>query len=109
MSLSVQSKLVDFICRSYMVEENELLLDKSLVDQGILDSFGLIEISAFAKQEFGITVRPEEMNRENFGSVLKLVSFIEGKKALMQDRIKTEGLEKGKNEDSSAELEEGEI
>jgi len=76
---TIKSKLLEFICRSYMVEENEFDHDKSLVDQGIIDSFGLIEISSFLKQEFGIIVHEEEMNRSNFGSVLKLVSFVETK------------------------------
>ena len=79
MSSSIQSKLVEFLCKNYMVEEDEIHPDKSLIDQGVIDSFGLIEISGFLEQEFGIAVRDDEMNRENFGSVLKIVSFVENK------------------------------
>lgn len=80
MSSSIQSTLLEFLCKNYMIEEDEIHLDKSLIDQGIIDSFGLIEISGFLKQEFGIAVREDEMNRANFGSVLKIVSFIEKKR-----------------------------
>jgi acyl carrier protein len=77
---SIQSKLLEFICRNYMVEESEINLEKSLVDQGIIDSFGLIEISSFIQKAFEFSVSQDEMNRANFGSVVKLVSFIERKK-----------------------------
>ncbi len=78
----IQKKLLEFICRNYMVEEYEINLDKSLVDEGIIDSFGLVEISSFLKKEFAITILENEMNRANFGSVLKIVSFIERKKTV---------------------------
>jgi acyl carrier protein len=76
----IQTKLMEFICRNYMVEETEVDLEKSLVDQGIIDSFGLIEISSFIQKEFDIPVLENEMNRANFGSVTRLVSFVERKK-----------------------------
>lgn len=79
MSLSIQKKLVDFICRNYMAEEDSLLLDESLVEQGLIDSFGLVEISTFVTHEFGIVVVTNDMKRSNFGSVLKIVEFIKSK------------------------------
>lgn len=81
MDSSIRTQLIDFLCRNYMVEENEINLEKSLVDQGIIDSFGLIEIASFIKKEFGVSAGENEMNRSNFGSVLKIVTFIEGKTA----------------------------
>ncbi len=60
-----------------MVEPDELNLEDSLVDQGIIDSIGLVEIAAFMKREFDIDVSEENMTRENFGSVKKMVTYIE--------------------------------
>jgi acyl carrier protein len=79
MAQETQEKLIDFICRNFMIERNEFELDKSLIDQGVIDSFGLVEISAFLKSEFAISVEQSEMIRDNFGSVLKIVDFIERK------------------------------
>ena len=64
-----------------MVERDEFELDKSLIDQGVIDSFGLIEISSFLQKEFGFEIQETEMTRANFGSVLKIVDFIEKKRA----------------------------
>lgn len=72
----IQQKLLDFITRNFLVDEDEIVLDESLVDQGIIDSFGLIEIASFMETDFSIYVQEEQMNRENFGSVIKLVNFI---------------------------------
>lgn len=66
---------MDFICRNFMVEEGEFLLDESLIDQGIIDSFGLLEISTFLKKELGVETAQEDMNRENFGSFEKILAY----------------------------------
>lgn len=72
----IENQLIAFICRNYMVEADEFSLEESLVDQGVIDSIGLLEISGFMEQAFGIEVREKDMSRENFGTVKKMVSFI---------------------------------
>lgn len=59
-----------------MVEREEIDFDKSMVDEGIIDSFGLIEIATFLENEFKISVTEEKMIRPNFGSVHKIVDFV---------------------------------
>jgi len=78
-SSEIQENLLQFICRSYIVDREDVILDQSLVDQGIIDSFGLVEISGFFKTEFNVTVGENEMTRANFGSVLKMVDFVKRK------------------------------
>lgn len=68
--------LLEFICRNFMVQREEIQLDKSLIDTGIIDSIGLVEISTFIANRFKLDIREEHLNRENFGSVLKIVDFI---------------------------------
>ncbi|NOY07364.1 MAG: acyl carrier protein [Spirochaetes bacterium] len=65
-----------------MVEEYEIDLNSSLVDQGIIDSFGLVEISAFLKKEIGIETLQEEMTRENFGSIEKILIYVSRKELM---------------------------
>ena len=76
MSQEIQDKLLAFITSSFMVEREEIDLDKSMIDEGIIDSFGLIEIASFMEREFNMKVREEQMIRSNFGSVHKIVDFI---------------------------------
>lgn len=72
----VQRQLIEFITHNFMVEEDEIDLDDSLIDQGIIDSFGLVEITAFIQKTFGVKVRDEDMTREAFGSTNKMAKFV---------------------------------
>ncbi len=76
MPQEIQDKLLTFITSSFMVEREEIDLDESMIDEGIIDSFGLIEIATFMEKEFSMTIGEEHMIRSNFGSVNKIVDFI---------------------------------
>ena len=78
MKQEIQEKLLEFVSRNFMVDREEIDPTKSLIDEGIIDSFGLVEIAVFMETEFSMTVAEEEMIRPNFGSVLKMVDFIHG-------------------------------
>ena len=75
----IRQKLLNFICETFFVEEDEIDLDNSMIDDGIIDSFGLVEISAFLQRTFSIIIVEEEMIRENFGSVNKIAAFTQSK------------------------------
>lgn len=72
----VRVALLAFVTRSFMVNEEDVDRDRSLIDQGIIDSFGLVEITAFIAQHFGVEVREEDMTREAFGSLNKMAKFV---------------------------------
>ena len=76
MSMEIQQKLLDFITSNFMVEEDEIELDVSMIDAGIIDSFGLVEIADFMEKEFNMKITEDMMTRDNFGSVYKIVDFI---------------------------------
>ena len=76
----ISELLLDFICEQFLVDIDDIEVDKSLVDTGIIDSMGLIEISSFIEQNFNFIVQENEMNRHNFGSVLQIVEYIDRNK-----------------------------
>jgi acyl carrier protein len=73
---AVQTSLINFICQNFYVVEEDINLEESLVDTGIIDSFGLIEIASYIEKHYTVSVLTEDMTRENFGSVKKIVQFI---------------------------------
>jgi acyl carrier protein len=73
---TVRTGLVGFVTHSFNVVESDINMDQSLIDQGIIDSFGLMEITAFIEKEFGVKIREKDMTREAFGSMNKMVRFI---------------------------------
>lgn len=75
--VKIKEALVDFISLQFYVDKEDIEVDKSLVDTGIIDSIGLIEIAAYIDREYSIKVEESQMTKENFGSVEKIVKFIQ--------------------------------
>lgn len=53
--------------------------DEDLLMQGIIDSLGIMRLSAFMEEKFGIQVADQDMVPENFQSINSLEAFIESK------------------------------
>lgn len=77
MSSEVQDALLDFISDNYRIERSAIDIDSSLVDQGVIDSLAFVEIAAFLEKTFGVTIAEEQIIPENFGSILKIVAFVQ--------------------------------
>lgn len=52
----------------------------SLLEGGVLDSLGILEVVSFLEQEFGLTIVDEELLPENFQSIEALSLFVRNKK-----------------------------
>jgi acyl carrier protein len=72
----IRNELAVFVTRNFNVETNDINMDESLIDQGIIDSFGLTEITVFIEQKFGLKIGEQDMTREAFGSMNKMANFI---------------------------------
>jgi acyl carrier protein len=59
--------------------EESLKDDASLLEEGIMDSTGVLDLVMFIEETFGIQVKDEELVPENLDSVDKLVAFVEKK------------------------------
>lgn len=60
--------------------------DESLLDAGILDSTGVMELVAFLEGRFHLTVADDELVADNLDSVNRLAAFVERK--LAEDRAR---------------------
>jgi acyl carrier protein len=65
----------------YVADPAALSEDDSLLDAGIIDSTGVLDLIGFIEQQFGITVADEELVPENLDTVSRLVRFVERKQA----------------------------
>jgi acyl carrier protein len=72
----IEEELIEFLCIQFYVEKEDIELNESLVDSGIIDSMGLIEISAYITEKYFFSISAEQMTKDNFGSVEKIVMFI---------------------------------
>jgi acyl carrier protein len=79
--MSIESRIRTHLANNVLFtgDEFEFEDDDSLLDEGIIDSIGVMELVLFVKQDFGITVDDRDVTLENFDSVNKLASFIRRK------------------------------
>ena len=54
--------------------------DDSLLEKGIIDSTGVLELIAFLESTFGITIADEELVPENLDSITHLTRFVAAKR-----------------------------
>ena len=77
---------VEETIRTY-IAENMLFSDNgypysnsaSFLEEGIVDSTGILELVMFVEETFNITVEDEEIMPENFDSVAQLAAYIRRK------------------------------
>lgn len=76
--MSTEEKIRQFILENYLFSNDQSLLsnDDSFLKKGIIDSTGILEVISYLGEEFGVTVKDEEMIPENLDSVNNLVGFI---------------------------------
>jgi acyl carrier protein len=60
--------------------EDGLANSDSLLDRGIIDSTGVLELVAFLEKTYAIKVQNDELLPENLDSIDAIVSFLERKK-----------------------------
>ena len=53
--------------------------DEGLLENGFIDSLGILQVVAFLENEFQITLTDEELLPENFNSISSIASFTESK------------------------------
>ena len=56
--------------------------DTSFLEEGIVDSTGVVELVMFVEERYGFTVRSDEIVPENFDSVASLAAYVSGKTGL---------------------------
>ena len=78
--MQIREQVRSFISSNFFLPESEELADgSSLLDQGIIDSTGVLELILFLEETFSITVEDSEMLPENLDSVSSITTFVSGK------------------------------
>ena len=71
-----------FIYDKFPLAKSRKLQDSSqLLEEGVLDSLGVLELVNFLQDEHGIPIEDEELVPENFASIDAIAAFVEAKVA----------------------------
>jgi acyl carrier protein len=73
--MSVRDRVRQFIKDSFLIDE--IADDDSFLENGILDSLGVLQLVAFVESEFGVHVADTDLVPENFDSVARVAAYAE--------------------------------
>ena len=76
--MNVMEELEKFVVNELAVEHDKKSIapDEDLLMQGIIDSMGVLKLSSFIEEKFGVKVTDIDMVPENFQNLESLSEFI---------------------------------
>ncbi len=78
---SLVASIRSFVTTNFYVPDAAALRDDaSLLDTGIIDSTGVLEVISFLERDFGIQVADDEIVPENLDSIERLASYVQRKR-----------------------------
>lgn len=76
---NVKEFIIDYIQREYDIPDDVDILNLNYVEEGYIDSLGLIQFIAVLEDEFGITFTDEDLGSEDIKVVGKMAELIASK------------------------------
>ena len=71
-------QILDYLRASVLLDPSvEIPLDRSLLESGILDSYGIVDLLTFIEGEFGLSIPDEDVTKEKLGSIRKMAKYID--------------------------------
>ena len=83
MSDTIEQEIKGFVVSNFLYGQDgpSLANDQSFLENGIIDSTGVLELVAFLEQRFGIAVADRELLPENLDSIQNAAAFVTRKLA----------------------------
>ena len=73
----ISQQIRSFVFSNFPASKDRFVDDTtSLLESGIVDSLGVLDIVSFLESEFGLLMNDDELIAENFDSIAALTSFV---------------------------------
>lgn len=80
----MKEKVRNFIVENFLFgNDGGIADDASLLNEGVIDSTGVLELIQFLEEEFSIAIEDEELVPENLDSIDNIVQFLGRKNATL--------------------------
>lgn len=80
--MSTQTNIERFILDDLLSGQRDSLApDEPLFSSGTLDSLGTLRLITFLEEQFGLQIGDGDVGEENFGTLSRLVAFVDAKLA----------------------------
>jgi acyl carrier protein len=78
---TIEAQLRSFIKQKFpSARTRELTGGEALLENGVIDSLGVLDLVAFIEESFAISVLDEDLVPENFQTLERLTAFIESRR-----------------------------
>jgi len=78
--MDIQDQVRQFITTNFYVDDpDELPNSASLLDRGIVDSTGVLEVIGFIEETFGVHVEDSEMLPDNLDPIERITAYLKRK------------------------------
>ncbi len=77
--MDIKDQIRQYIARNLLFSDNGFKYDDdaSFLEEGIVDSLGIMDLISFIEETFGLTVKDEDLTPDNFDSVNKLANYVQ--------------------------------
>jgi acyl carrier protein len=81
MEQDIKQQIIDFISTNFLFNDEQKEIDEkaSLLETGVIDSTGVLELIAYIEETFNIKVEDEEIVPENLDTILDITYYIKQK------------------------------
>jgi acyl carrier protein len=77
--MDIKTQIRQYIARNLLFSDNGFAYedDASFLEEGIVDSLGVMELVLFIEEKFEVKVKDEDLTPDNFDSVNKLGNYVQ--------------------------------
>ena len=77
--MAMSDRIREFIVQKLMHEKTDVPVadEESLLDRGLLDSMGLLQLVTFLEKEYQVTIQDPDIVPENFESIHAISAFVQ--------------------------------
>lgn len=81
-NLQIEEYIRDFVAHNLLYDDTGFTYadDTSFLQEGIIDSLGVLELVEFVQKTFGVRVAQQEVTAAHFDSVARLAAFVRQKR-----------------------------
>ena len=77
--VDLMSEIKEYICGTMLIglSDQSIEPDESLVQRGVVDSTGVLELVEFLQDRYGISVRDDEITIQNLDTLNSITAFLQ--------------------------------
>ena len=80
-TMDVGMRIRQFILKQFPLarKQSSIENESSLLESGIIDSLGVLDLVSFLEKEFKITICEEDLLADNFETIARMTAFVQSK------------------------------